>query len=257
MLFLCCLIIATLFDLQISTALYNPKSTFGWFFESFGEMIIFLIGGFSSLFLIIVKDRKKRLSTVIYGFLYLFNLLGFIMIISTHLKVSSLMLIPLVVIYLMVTILLVRAVPKENYSITKKIAMIGLILSLAPIFIINIIKMIWGRPRFRSMSNPSLQFTPWYLPQGLTTNNEFMSFPSGHAANSSTILWITLLPYAITSLKSIVKPITGFAIIWFICVMVSRIIMGAHFMSDVVIGASITITLFLLLKRRYLKNHDI
>lgn len=35
-------------DLAISNVLFNPESTFGWFFESFGELILAYMGAFSA-----------------------------------------------------------------------------------------------------------------------------------------------------------------------------------------------------------------
>jgi len=58
----CVLLIFTFTDLQISETLYNPKSTFGWFFESFGEVIIALIGCFSTVGMI----RTNGLSAIFY-----------------------------------------------------------------------------------------------------------------------------------------------------------------------------------------------
>jgi len=54
----CLLLIFTFTDLQISETLYNPKSTFGWFFESFGEVIIALIGCFSTVGMIRTSKGK-------------------------------------------------------------------------------------------------------------------------------------------------------------------------------------------------------
>ena len=104
------------------------------------------------------------------------------------------------------------------------------------------------------MVNPSAEFTPWYLIQGFTTDNEFMSFPSGHSANSSTVIWLTLLPLWLKSLRPYKTLLSIAAYLWLICVMISRVIMGAHFSTDVLVGASITLIMFQLLKQYYLKD---
>lgn len=105
------------------------------------------------------------------------------------------------------------------------------------------------RLRFRSMTEPFNEFSLWFLPQGFTTNNEYMSFPSGHSVNSAVILWITLIPTSISKLKGKELYFKVVSFIWIIMIMISRVIMGAHFASDVTVGASISIVAFYLISK--------
>ena len=59
---------------------------------------------------------------------------------------------------------------------------------------------------------------------------EFKSFPSGHSANSSILILLTLLPVIRPSLarRQTVLFCTGFG--WALAVAVSRIVMGAHYL---------------------------
>lgn len=113
--------------------------------------------------------------------------------------------------------------------------------------VINVLKYFWGRPRFRSMDDPLKQFTAWYLPQALAAGNEFMSFPSGHSANAAVVVWVVLLPGFVPALQGKERYLGLCAGAWLVCVMYSRIIMGAHFLSDVTMGAALSVTLFFLL----------
>ncbi|MBK7228246.1 MAG: phosphatase PAP2 family protein [Ignavibacteriales bacterium] len=47
------------------------------------------------------------------------------------------------------------------------------------ILFVSLIKIFWGRIRFRDLSDNYSDFTPWYFSQGVTGHQ---SFPSGHAA---------------------------------------------------------------------------
>ncbi len=105
------------------------------------------------------------------------------------------------------------------------------------------------------MTDPISQFTYWFIPKRITTNNEFMSFPSGHAANSSTIIWITLLPLFIDKLKNKEWLLTMIAFLWIIVVMITRIIVRTHFATDVLVGSTITLSLFFWLRNFYLKKY--
>ena len=55
---------------------------------------------------------------------------------------------------------------------------------------IQVVKYFWGRVRFRELDAAFLQFTPWYLPQGITGSD---SFPSGHAAMGWMLLPLLIL----------------------------------------------------------------
>lgn len=242
---------ATFIDLNVSMSLYNPNSTFGWFFESFGELVMPIIGGLSAMYLIRSTNTSKPLKAV-YVLALLFNTLTAVALLVTHLKLNTILSIVVLLIYLVIIYFFSGYIPRDN-QLNKKCAHVGLILSVAPIVIVNLLKFVWGRERFRHMNDPIAQFTPWYLIQGLTKNNEFMSFPSGHSANSSTILWITLLPLMIPNLNSKKAIFYGLAIVWFVLVMISRIIMGAHFMSDVLMGSLITFLIFNFLYKKMIR----
>lgn len=84
-----------------------------------------------------------------------------------------------------------------------------------------------------------------------------MSFPSGHSANAAIMIWITLIPTFVASLKDKKKWFVGFAALWTIIVPISRVIVGAHFASDVTMGVTITLTIFTLLKNKYVKNMEV
>ena len=248
------LIPLTIFDLQISELLYHPESRFGWFFESFGELVLSYIGMFSAWVLFRTQRERVLPFKILYGFLAVFN--GFMAASRNkmYLNLSTVTMVLILVTYLVLFFFLAGLIKKEEEDLVRKIAKIGLLLSLLPIIIITLLKMIWGRQRYRSMVNPSAEFTPWYLIQGLTTDNEFMSFPSGHSANSSTVIWLTLLPLWLKSLRPYKTLLSIAAYLWLICVMISRVIMGAHFSTDVLVGTSITLIMFQLLKQYYLKD---
>lgn len=248
------LVIFTLNDLSISNKLYNPESTFGWFFESFGELVLSFIGLFSAWVLFKTQKTKIVGMRIVYGILIIFNGLMAASLNKMYLNLSTIVMLVIMIIYIGIFYFLASLVKEKDEELVRKIAKIGILLSLLPILIITLLKMVWGRPRYRSMVDPAVEFTPWYLIQGFTTDNEFMSFPSGHSANSATIIWLTLLPLWLDKLKPYRHIITFGAYAWIWCVMLSRVIMGAHFSTDVLIGSTITISLFYYLKNYYLKE---
>lgn len=107
------------------------------------------------------------------------------------------------------------------------------------VFGIQIVKYFWGRVRFRELDATFSQFTPWYLPQGITG---FDSFPSGHAAMGWLLLAILVL---FDNKKKWLKNLALVVIIlWGVLLATSRVIIGAHFASDVLFGSFFIIVAF-------------
>ena len=248
------LFILTIFDLSISEKLFDSTSRFGWFFESFGELVLSFIGLFSASVLFRTQKNNKVVMRILFGFLAVFNGFMAATLNKMYLNLSTVVMLILLFVYLGVFYYLASFVKEDAELLVRKIAKVGLLLSLLPILIVTVLKMIWGRQRFRSMTNPSSEFTPWYMIQKVTTDNEFMSFPSGHSANSATVIWITLLPLWLQKLQPYRYVLILGVTLWTICVMISRIIMGAHFATDVFMGSMITVFLFIYLKYYYLKD---
>jgi membrane-associated phospholipid phosphatase len=104
---------------------------------------------------------------------------------------------------------------------------------------VQVVKYLWGRVRFRELDAVYSQFTPWYLPQGITG---FDSFPSGHAAMGWMLLAVLiLLDNKKKWLKNLVLTLI---ILWGTLLALSRIVIGAHFASDVLFGSFFIIVTF-------------
>lgn len=247
------LLAATFGDLALSQAVYNQQNLYGLFFEAFGELPGVLVAVFSSAALMVTMPKplnfKRWLGLIGLGLLMVsYGLMGGSMPVS-YLGGPTAVSILLGVVFVAGSLWLASRVDQQHHAALRRAAVIGLLAFVGAVFFITLIKMGWGRPRFRSMIDPITQFTPWFLPQGLAAGNEFMSFPSGHTANSAVILWIALIPSFVPALAGKEQPLKIAAFLWIGMVMFSRIIMGAHFLSDVTMGAIISIGFFCLLCR--------
>jgi membrane-associated phospholipid phosphatase len=118
------------------------------------------------------------------------------------------------------------------------------------VIFIQIVKYFWGRVRFRELDSALSQFTPWYFPQGLTG---FDSFPSGHAAMG----WMLLALLILLANKKQWLRYSAFILIfiWAVVLAASRVVIGAHYASDVLFGSFFIITVFLILDN--FKSHKI
>jgi membrane-associated phospholipid phosphatase len=114
------------------------------------------------------------------------------------------------------------------------------------------VKYFWGRVRFRELDASFSQFTPWYLPQGITGSD---SFPSGHAAMGWMLLALLIL---LVNKKQWIKSSALVIIfLWGIVLALSRIVIGAHYASDVLFGSFFIIITFLLFNKNYSKSDQV
>ena len=238
------LILAIPFDLTFSSLVYDQSNLIGRVGEAIGEFPATVVAMFSSAALIFTRNTKKPLSnfgSLILGglFLGLSALMGGILPFH-YLEISLIPGFVLAVVYIVLAILVVKRIPNSQYPALRKVAWVGLLTFIVAMIAVNMIKMGWGRMRFRAMEESTAGFTPWYLPQGSASGEEFKSFPSGHVANSALILWILLIPtfYPLWDKYKSVLKIVAYA--WIVFVALSRIIMGAHFISDVTVGFAVT-----------------
>jgi membrane-associated phospholipid phosphatase len=133
---------------------------------------------------------------------------------------------------------------QEQYS--KMSVMLGL---FGYLFIVQPIKHLWGRVRFRDLDALYLNFTEWFIPNGINGNQ---SFTSGHAAMGWMILPLLLL--VVNKSKNIKISLLILIISWGLAVSLSRVVIRAHYASDALFGAFIIVIVFLLLIK-YLQNY--
>ncbi len=246
--------IFTIFDLRISQALFNETSLFGKVFEVAGESPAFLIGAFCLGGLIVTRNKTskaKSLAAIIgYGILLVLVSLMAVFAIFNYLDLdfTAVMILPVLAVAVLAWFLASR-IPQEKSAEFRRAAAIGIITLLAEILLVNVIKVGWGRMRMRDMIDPITQFTPWFLPQFTVSGETFKSFPSGHTANAAMLLWLTLLPTFLPISKQTHKWILGLSAAWVVLVMISRIVVGAHFATDTLFGVLITTGLFYLVKK--------
>ncbi len=152
----------------------------------------------------------------------------------------------------------------KNFNADKKkllgLAMV-ILCTAALYFIVTLIKTPWGRARFRTISflgDQSL-YTPWYVING-SRSFEFLpydcckSFPSGHTFSGGLVFVLLCLPSVFTQFNTKKTKLT----LWIITVSytaivaLSRIIAGAHYLTDVTFGGFLALVGVLTFKRIFL-----
>ncbi len=246
--------VGSLWDYPISQRLYDKDSFFGLFFAAFGEYpaALGLCAAGSLFFTAGRKGQGLSGGLLILCGVWLF-LLGFVLAVSQPGRYLSGQHLPALLtataacfFFAYGTARLCRDTDRETIL---RVAAVILTVIVLNYLLVNILKILWGRPRMRLVAADSrVSFAPWWRPGGAlrdiltrtgTAADEFKSFPSGHTANASAAMLITLLPVLRPSLgrrRSLLFAV-GFG--WTALVALSRIVAGAHYLTDTVAGFAI------------------
>lgn len=248
------LLIFTFTDLQISMAIAK-KPAWARVFEVVGEIPFTTLTAAACALLFRFRTKKNTALNVLAaaGSGLLFAAMGGFMTYN-YLRENLAHVSPVwaVVIGLAIAALgiwIARSVPEENRALALKYAATALLYFLLVILIMNSVKTVWGRMRFREMTDPVNEFTRWYqiVPRG-GFNNIYASFPSGHSMNSAGVILLMLLPPMIPALKGREKLLHILVYVWCAVVGISRVFMGAHFSSDVTVGVLLSLAIFEVLR---------
>ena len=231
-------------DLQISKALVDQDSLLGNFGADYGEAPGWGLIGISLSILIgstTKKVKKQKLGAIIM------IALGFILVTYYVLDEGYQDVINYLTMVIFTFAFSIMTVNKD-WREYKMLAEIVIILAIINVLVfVQGIKIAWGRVRFRDLLSDYSDFSPWFVPQGITGNQ---SFPSGHTAMG----WM-LLPLLIVlkdrDKRDPTRLVMTITIIgWGVFVLLSRILVGAHYASDVLfatgMAAIITILLYYL-----------
>lgn len=122
--------------------------------------------------------------------------------------------------------------------------------------IINLMKTVWGRVRFRDLTDGYGAFTAWYVINGDTGAH---SFPSGHTGSAGVTYFLMFLPYVSEKWQKRRYLCFAAAFAYTSTVAAARLIMGAHYLSDVTVSGAIVFTCVLVslaLYRKLLPRFD-
>ncbi len=251
-------IIFGLFDLQISINLVDPQSRWARWIADYGEVPgAFLI--ISSLLILnrlripLSPNRERIISIVGSAIVSILIIRYSIPLANKYDLFRDYAILWLTLLYLLIYLLQDRLkhIDETHFQGFKDISLIIVSLAiLSPLISVQPLKLFWGRLRFRDLAPDHSNFTPWYLPQGITGH---ASFPSGHTAMGWMILPVFLL---VQNKSRKIKLLVGSGIIsWGVLVALGRIVIGAHYATDVLFATGIALVSFLLLYKRFKVSH--
>lgn len=235
------LVVGTFADLHIDQALYMPHNGFSRLFELLAPAIgatVLMIGA-ALVFWTYEFARERLGKLVLSGLVYIGSTLVALALCFKYCHWFG-------VVYGLVAAVLiaciVRKIPDDLRQRCRWAGIAIVAVFLCSMCVLEVIKMVWGRVRFRAMQGDFDLFTPWYHPNGkhylsaVAAADDIKSFPSGHAFFAGSALSLCLLPLASSRTKNKETTVYAIALVYALIVMVSRMMQGAHFLSDVTVG---------------------
>ena len=264
------LVLGSFFDLQINQALFNKTNVFGLIVSSFGMIpgygALSFIGG--ALVAVTYKDEKfpkwaKVIFAVVALALYgtsvyflgkdVFSVNGF-----ENPSIYWLGFVIMGVIMVPVCYFGYRLGKlNENPKMWIILFILAGVIFMALVPGVTLFKSIMHRPRYRiAIYEGYVNFHNWWEPYkdykdiiamsgGYLTKEEFKSFPSGHAgASMCGIILLTTMPLLNKQWMKYQTLFFYIAFGWGLVVMFARMLVGAHFLSDVCVGALLTVVFY-------------
>ena len=145
---------------------------------------------------------------------------------------------------------------KSNPGLVRRTALFMLFAVAITAVIITGLKIPWGRPRYSYVrSTEGLQFQKWYKIgksqkdafAAVLDHEAFKSFPSGHTGFSSTLIATAALSYIIPAFRDADDILSGVGVAIVAVIAISRIVMGAHYLTDVTFAFMLVYTICLIL----------
>lgn len=251
-LLVCLLVLFAFFDLNITHTLYGSNMVIGRIGELLVEFPFQLVAVYAAILLFRVRPKDTKAKNIGFGILFMFIALGFSIysggrIISytpnygweTWLR--WLLAVLLSSGNFLLSGFLALKTPIED---PKKILTFGtfvLCMWFGVLILMNVLKFFWHRPRWRYIitleGDPDSYFVPFYILgcNGSLSSN-YASFPSGHTMNALGVISISLIGYFLPYWKNKALLLRIICYVWTILSGTTRIIVGAHFASDVTGG---------------------
>lgn len=257
------MLIGTFYDLQIDQFLTGKLQFYGKFFETFGLLPFTIVRLFCMTYFIrIIKLDNKAIDLIVkapflyFSMKYVANGLMFVYLMlyswittaTPNFNLTTIITFYILgfIITVITTYLLFKIERQKLLLLLKRVIMV-FICTIIINHEVNFLKTHVGRARFYVVQAKNGVYTPWYVNNPNTTNDDFMSFVSGHTADAFSLVLLTFftLPKQVKLRNILYISGVSFGII----VAFSRMVLSKHYLTDT-IGSMlmITITIFILCK---------
>lgn len=243
-------------DLRLASWVFDPQADWAKIFAAVSPVASFWgLGAAGFMTIDVLRDRKYW----ILGWL-----VGFVLLAVGPVYMADSLMEELHLSWIIAWIagLLISTLPALLYAFLMRKAtvedklkciVILLIVCVGSMLIVQVTKRVWDRPRYILIQQyTDVPFSAWYKPASsiaeqfpnlMNANSDmFRSFPSGHSQSIACLFVWALIP--LFTNKGSVHLSMIIAFVLSIATMASRMVLGAHFLSDVCAGFAITYLLF-------------
>jgi membrane-associated phospholipid phosphatase len=231
------------FDLALSIALADPGAGWARFTERYGELPGFwaVAAGFAVPFLRATRSSARGIAAWLAATLTFVLALG-----VSELRLSGVTPAPLALglaaaLTLTLLGLLHGRVGRAwtDHVGVRRASRATVWLALTSLLFVHPVKLVWGRVRFRDLDAAHSAFSAWYAPQGFTGH---ASFPSGHTA----MAWLLLPCVLLVARGTLARLVLSTLVLgWGVFVALGRVVIGAHYASDVLLSTLFALTVVL------------
>lgn len=245
--------LATLFDEPIAIIVFNRDSLFANLFYTFGELPSLILGTVAWLWTSLYLKRHDKVFWKLTCVFYLaFMISVFIQPIRYSNRFEYWMLVVPVILSLITFRLFDKVTEEQLNRYHLHFLIIGLTI-LFSILIPQLLKMIWERPRPYLVFS-GIDFQAWYIGLNLTFDNAYKSFPSGHSAVAASLLSLTVFKSKMR--ESCFQALKWSIYFYVLLMMVSRMVRGDHYLSDVLFGAVIPYLIYIYIWNLLMKDNN-
>ncbi|MBR4744997.1 MAG: phosphatase PAP2 family protein [Oscillospiraceae bacterium] len=235
--------VAAVYDLKIDIALNDRSNVVANWFEVTGEMPLYLlvIAAFGVLTKCLKNKWLKGLCFVgtLGAGVYLGDFVARRLFADNAFRTVYGVVYGLGVSLLFLLALRFIPVPEKLVKPLILMSLLGVVGCAVSSGIINLAKDVWGRVRFRDLEEGYGAFTAWYVING---SNGAHSFPSGHTGSAGMTYFLMFLPFVSEKWQKRTTLLFAAAFVYTTTVAATRLIMGAHYLSDVAVGGTVAFT---------------
>ena len=244
----CALIAGAFVDLKLDIWLNDPSDAFSVWLQNTGEMPSRLICPFAGTVLFYTCEKKWQKAAgfliAIGGSAYFGYYVGKYFFVEQYRMAFSILWGVGFGLFVLLFASKIR-LSKDTAAALRTLAVAGIVVMAVQLCAIEGMKYLWGRVRFRDLlaAGSYDAFTPWYQINGINGNK---SFPSGHTAGAAMSYLFMLLPYASEKWRKKYVLLFAGPFVYTSAVAFTRLVVGAHYLSDVAMGGIVGFTTVLI-----------
>ncbi len=265
-------IIGSFADLSINQALFSKGNSFGMFIAAFGMIPGYgVMAVLAGLFIrCALLEKKTWIKVLFFAFaaaligcsVYfagkeIFGRNGYYHAGTLWLIYGMLIALPFMGGFTYLGFRLGKGIDNPDFGFILIVLSVAMLLAL--VAGTTLIKIIFHRPRFRiAVYEGIVEFHPWWQRCGnyqalidahpdILSSEEFKSFPSGHTSVSALLpVLACFLPLFYKKAEKWAIPCFYAGLVWALLVAFTRMLVGAHFLSDIAMGGFLTFLCFII-----------